>query len=80
MATLTLEQHNFIPLEPISFPNPLHPVVSSNLEHDDDPSSLATAPRAAQPVFEAARLAPLHRGQRIAVTVLLLAANIVQVS
>jgi hypothetical protein len=79
MATLTLEQHDFIPLEPISLPLPLHPVVSSHPEHDG-PSSLGTAPRAAQPVFEAARLAPLHRGQRIAVTVLLIAANIVQVS
>lgn len=82
MATITLEQHDFVPLEPVSLPIPLqhvHSIVPSHLEQDD-PSSFVTAPRATQPVFEAARLAPLRRGQRIAVTVLLLAANIVQVS
>jgi hypothetical protein len=79
MATLTIEQESFTPLDQIPLPIPLQPLASHHeSQHQHHPSS-PTPPRD-QPVFEASRLEPLHGGQRIAVTVLLITANIVQVS
>ena len=76
MATLTIEQESFTPLEQIPLPIPLQPLPS---HHEGHPLSSSPTPLNDQPVFEAARLEPLRDGQRIAVTVLLITANIVQV-
>lgn len=79
MTTLTIEQHDFIPLEPIPVPIPTLPLPVPSLNNTSSLSHDPPLPHA-QPVFEATRLVPMRRGQRIAVTVLLLVANIVQVS
>ena len=75
MATITIERL-FVAVDPVPVSISLQTIHS----HHGSRHSSPAPPRPPQPVFEAARLKPLRRGQRTAVTVLLIAANIVQVS